>query len=127
MVDLKVGMLAFPHNLETCQRAVLSETPLPLPTARSPMPGKALGELIAGILDSFQLTWNELRIRHLKDVFFSKGTRAALVLPKDLDWAQSPDELHPGRNGLHLTFELPKGSYATILIKRITEMTGPRS
>ena len=31
------------------------------------------------------------------------------------------DELHPGRRALRLRFELPKGSYATILVKRITD------
>jgi tRNA pseudouridine13 synthase len=31
------------------------------------------------------------------------------------------DDLHPGRLALRLAFELPKGSYATILVKRITD------
>ena len=31
------------------------------------------------------------------------------------------DELHPGRRGLRLSFELGKGSYATIMVKRITD------
>jgi tRNA pseudouridine13 synthase len=57
----------------------------------------------------------------LKDVFFSKGTRASLVFPEKLQHVTGDDELHPGRKALELSFELPRGSYATILVKRITD------
>jgi tRNA pseudouridine13 synthase len=70
------------------------------------------------------LTWRDLRVRHLKDVFLSKGTRAAMVVPQALEFSRRDDELHPGRYALRLAFELGKGSYATIVIKRITEVTG---
>jgi tRNA pseudouridine13 synthase len=124
MVDLKVGMLAFPHDLEPAQRRVLSTTSLPLPSARAPMPEGGLGELVSDVLAPFQLTWRDLRVRHLKDVFLSKGTRAAMVVPQTLEVSRKDDELHPGRYALGLAFELGKGSYATIVIKRITEVTG---
>ena len=32
------------------------------------------------------------------------------------------DELNPGRQALTLAFELPRGSYATMLIKRLTSV-----
>jgi tRNA pseudouridine13 synthase len=125
MLDLKVGVLAFPHHLEPAQRRALSTTLLPLPSARTPMPEGALGEMISDVLTPFQLTWRDLRVRHLKDVFLSKGTRAAMVFPQALEVSRMDDELHPGRYAFRLAFELVKGSYATILIKRITEMMGP--
>jgi tRNA pseudouridine13 synthase len=124
MVDLKVGVLAFPRDLEPAQREALSATYLPLPSARTPMPEEPLGALVAEVLAPFGLQWGDLRVRHLKDVFLSKGTRPALIFPQGLEAAPFDDELHPGRFGLRLKFELPKGSYATILIKRITELTG---
>ncbi len=37
---------------------------------------------------------------------------------------RSTDDLHPGRRGLRLSFELSKGSYATILVKRLTDVAG---
>jgi tRNA pseudouridine13 synthase len=125
MVDVKAGVLAFPRHLEPDQRRALSATPLPLPGARSPMPEGALGEVVSEVLAPFQLTWRDLRVRHLKDVFLSKGTRAPLEFPQQLAVARIDDEIHPGRHALRLAFELSKGSYATILVKRITEITGP--
>jgi tRNA pseudouridine13 synthase len=124
MVDLKVGVLAFPRGLDPEQRERLSATNIPLPSVRTPLPEGPLGALIADVLAPFALTWGDLRVRHLKDVFLSKGTRPAIVYPRQLEAAPVDDELHPGRHGLRLRFDLPRGSYATILVKRITELAG---
>ena len=77
------------------------------------------------MLAPFELSWGDLRVRHLKDVFLSKGSRPAIVFPRQLEAAPFDDELHRGRHAMRLKFDLPKGSYATILVKRITELTGP--
>jgi tRNA pseudouridine13 synthase len=124
MVQLKAGMLVFPIDLDPVQRRYLSTTFLPLPSARTLMPERDLGEMVLDVLEPYQLTWRDLRVRHLKDVFLSKGARAAMVVPQGLEVSRRDDELHPSRNALRLAFELGKGSYATILIKRITEVTG---
>jgi tRNA pseudouridine13 synthase len=57
----------------------------------------------------------------LKDVFLSKGTRSGLVVPGHLQAEATLDDLHPGRNAVRMGFDLPKGSYATILVKRMTQ------
>ena len=41
-------------------------------------------QVIEDVLAGFELTWSDLRVRHLKDVFFSKGSRSALVFPENL-------------------------------------------
>ena len=81
-----------------------------------------MGDVARNVLDRFQLVWAGLRIKHLKDIFFSKGSRAALVFPRNLDFSSRADELHGGRRALDLSFELSKGLYATILVKRITDV-----
>ena len=117
-------MLAFPVHLEPEQRAALGALPLPLPSARNPRPEGLLGEVTDQVLAPFELSWNDLRVRRLKDVFLSKGTRPALVFPRNLESSLIDDELHAGRRALRMGFELGKGSYATILVKRITEVAG---
>ena len=37
------------------------------------------------------------------------------------EFSASDDDLHPGRRAVHVGFDLAKGSYATILVKRITD------
>jgi tRNA pseudouridine13 synthase len=125
MVDLKVARLAFPHDLRLSERTLLHATTLPLPSARSPLPEGTLGALMLEVLAPFGLSWQALRVKHQKDVFLSKGTRAAMIVPGNLSFTERGDTIHHGRLALELTFELGKGSYATILIKRITEQEGP--
>ncbi len=56
---------------------------------------------------------------------FPKGDRAPWVVPEDLKAsAASPDELNPGRQAVTLAFALPPGSYATVVVKRLTHDAG---
>jgi tRNA pseudouridine13 synthase len=126
MVDMKVANLAFPRGLEPRQRSDLEAYLLPLPSARTPLPGEPLGSLMMRILEPFQLSWNDLRVRHLKDVFFSKGTRLPLVTPENVEFSLFADDLHAGRQALRMEFELGRGSYATILVKQIVAVADQR-
>jgi tRNA pseudouridine13 synthase len=120
-VELKVGTFPFPRGMNPDRVQALSRSGLPLPSARTPEPQGPLGEVVRQVLAPWQLEWKDLRIKHLKDVFFSKGSRSCLFFPEHLRVEPRADELHPGRLALRLAFELPKGSYATILVKRITD------
>ena len=120
-VALKVGTFPFPRRMEPEQVQELSQTLLPLPSARSPLPDGRLGEIVLDVLREFRLDWPDLRIKHQKDIFFSKGARPCLFFPEALEYAAIADDLHPDRRGLRLSFALSKGSYATILVKRLTD------
>jgi len=120
-VEFKVGTFPFPRGLNPAELQALTERPLPLPCARMPAPVGPMGDAAHDVLESFQLLWSDLKVKHLKDVFFSKGVRPCLVFPERLEQAVVDDEFHRGRHALRLGFELPKGSYATILVKRITD------
>ncbi len=120
-VDLKAGTFPFPIGLEPDQAKLLASQPVPLPSSRTPPPDGPLGQAIVEVLNRHGLTWTDLRVKHLKDVFFSKGTRPAMMVADGLTFSHAKDEMHPGRAALRLSFELGKGSYATILVKRITE------
>ncbi len=123
-LELKLGRFAFPRGISTETRARLVDESLPLPSARSPEPQGPLGEAVASILAQAGLSWRDLRIKKLKDVFLSKGLRNCLFEPVGLEHSAEADALHPRRRALRLRFELGKGSYATILVKRITQAAG---
>jgi tRNA pseudouridine13 synthase len=124
-VELKLGSFPFLKGMATDRIEAMRRASLPLPSARTPMPQEALGEIIETVLAPFQLEWKDLRIKHLKDIFLSKGSRPCLYFPNDVRVEPEPDALHPGLQALRLRFELPKGSYATILVKRITVAAEP--
>jgi tRNA pseudouridine13 synthase len=120
-IDFKVARLPMQRRLDPDQAAALAAWRLPLPAARTPLPDGPARDLALEVLGELGLAWEDLRVKHLKDVFFSKGTRPALFFAEGLSSRPADDDLYPGRRKLQLTFELPKGAYATLVVKRLTE------
>lgn len=117
---LKEGPAVFWRRLDPPARARLEGLVLPLPSARSEAPPGPVGEHLAAVLAEEGVRLEDLVIRFPRGSFFSKGERAALLRPEGLTHAAADDDLHPGRRRLTLAFALPKGAYATMLVKRLT-------
>jgi tRNA pseudouridine13 synthase len=120
-IDFKVATLPLHRGLDPDQARELTSWRLPLPASRNPLPEGPAGEIARGVLEPLGLAWEDLKVRHLKDVYFSKGTRNALFFPENLVHATEPDDLYPGRKKAILSFDLPRGAYATLVVKRLTD------
>jgi tRNA pseudouridine13 synthase len=93
---------------------------IPLPSARlSPVPGAAWWPALDAVLAEEGLSLDELRVSGVRKPFFSKGERPARVVPAGLTADSGDDETHPGRSKLFMRFDLPRGAYATMLVKRL--------
>ena len=66
-----------------------------------------------------------MKIKGMDKPYFSKGERVACVRPTGWSCTGDADDLNRGRRKLTLRFELPRGSYATMLVKRITSLELP--
>jgi tRNA pseudouridine13 synthase len=120
-VRLRLGEVPMVRGLEEAQRAELAGMSLPLPTARLHLdPADARLPYLEEILAEEGLALNQLKVKGVRELFFSKGERGALCLPAGLGHEEADDELNRGRKKLTLRFELPRGSYATLIVKRIT-------
>ncbi|MSR60518.1 MAG: tRNA pseudouridine(13) synthase TruD [Planctomycetaceae bacterium] len=120
-VALKLDSVPFYKELDPAARDALFATELPLPSARLHLePGPTLS-LIEEVLHAVGLELRELRVKYPRDSFFSKGSRAAAVRLGNHSHEPGLDEIYPGRHKLKLSFDLPRGAYATILVKRLTE------
>jgi tRNA pseudouridine13 synthase len=119
-IRLKLGELPVPLRLDDDQRTTLAAEAIPLPAARWPFdPGAPWAEAARHVLAGEGLAWEELKIRGMRKPFFTRGERAALCVPVGLTAEAGPDDRHPGRALVRLAFELPRGSYATIVVKRL--------
>lgn len=120
-VPLKLGPAPFFRGLREEERDTLLRTELPLPSARLHLePGPVL-DLINEVVAESGMELRELRVKYPRDSFFSKGARAAAVRVVNPGHQSGADELYSRRRKLTLCFDLPRGSYATILVKRLTE------
>lgn len=126
LIPFRAANLPLHHDLDVVQAADLRTRMIPLPASRTP--ADALGEnreLLMSVVTARGLTWEALRVKHLKDVFFSKGDRPALFFPTATSHSIRPDELYHRRKKVAMTFELPRGAYATLVVKRCTMLGDP--
>src|SRR3954447_1965987 len=122
MVEFKVASLPIHRGLDPEQAAALTAARLPLPASRTPLPEEGpVRDAALDVVAGFGLSWEELRVKHLKDVFFSKGVRPALFFAEGLTHQAAADDLYPGRTKIALGFDLPQGAYATLVVKRVTD------
>ena len=127
-VEFKVASLPIHRGLKPDQARLLAAAQLPLPASRTELPPEGpVRDAVLEVVAGFGLEWADLRVKHLKDVFFSKGTRPALFFAENLTQSTEPDDLYPGRKKVALSFDLPKGAYATLVVKRVTDATSSNS
>jgi len=123
-IELRLGIVPFHQNVDAEQLQELAALQLPLPSARLKLEeDDPRAELVRAVLAEEGLELRQMQIKGIREMFFSRGERAALCLPCDLRHEFAPDENHRGRDKLILDFELPRGSYATLLVKAITQLS----
>jgi tRNA pseudouridine13 synthase len=120
-VEMKMGALVMPRGLHHGRRETLLTTRIALPAARSPLdPAAPWATAAQRVLAEERLAWTDLKLRGVRKPFFTRGDRAALVVPEGLTAEAGGDDRHPGRRLLRLGFDLLRGSYATMVVKRVT-------
>jgi tRNA pseudouridine13 synthase len=120
-VGAKLGAVPMWRHLDEEQRRDFTSLMLPLPSARLRLdPADPRAALVQSVLADEGLDLRQMQVKGVRELFFSKGERPALCLPVNLDAASAADELSAGREKLALGFDLPRGSYATLVVKRIT-------
>jgi tRNA pseudouridine13 synthase len=124
-IQLRLGPAPFFRSLAPEMRAALQVEILPLPSARLKLAAESVWRpVFDAVLAEDGVTLETMKLRGLQKPFFSRGERPVLCLPRRLSWETSPDDRHSGRLKLALAFELPKGSYATLIVKRVQAAGG---
>jgi tRNA pseudouridine13 synthase len=119
-VALRLGPVPFHAGLDPATLAALAELSLPLPSSRwKPEPGDPRQPLVTGVLAEEGLTLADMQVRGVRELFFSRGERPALCRPAGLAWEWGDDEQSRGKLRLTLRFDLPRGSYATLIVKAV--------
>jgi tRNA pseudouridine13 synthase len=110
-VPYSAGTLLFYRSLSEDR---IFELSIPLLTPTSP-----LDDVTQKLLAEEGLEQRQFRLKKLERTFFGKGNRAAIFRPSRWSAATGEDELNQGKKKVTLSFELPKGSYATVLLKAL--------
>ncbi len=118
-VEIAGERLTLYHELPTHLGPDLNLS-IPLPNHRAVYTNPDVATAVTHVLAEEGLALDDLKARILKKAYLSKGKRALLLLPQDTSISPpAPDDRFPGRSKLTLTFTLPRGSYATLVIKAL--------
>ena len=123
-VRLKTGEVVMPRAVPDAVRAEWDALTLPLPSARLKLDAEApWAGVVTAVMAEEGIPLDQMRIKGMQKPYFSKGERAGKVSVGNLTWEAGDDELNRGRRKLELRFELQRGSYATMVVKRLTGIT----
>lgn len=122
-VPLRLGRFPMHCRLTDPQLAELAALQLPLPSTRLALdPADPRRALVDAVLAQEGLRLEQMKLKGMQ-MFFSRGERPALCLPEGLVWETADDKINAGKQKLRLAFDLPRGAYATLLVKRITALS----
>jgi tRNA pseudouridine13 synthase len=122
MIELKLGEFPIPRQIPPELLSTWKTLSLPLPSARlKPQGHEPWLPILNAVLAEEGFPLEEMKIRGLQKPFFSRGERDAVINVSNLSVLVEPDEQHRGREKVLLKFELPRGCYATMIIKSLTE------
>lgn len=94
----------------------LGRETLPLPAAKCEQSPE-----LRAVLAEEGLDLSDLRARGLRRAYLGRGSRALWTKPDSPIFRWEDDELFPGQEKLILSFSLPPGSYATVLLRFLSE------
>jgi len=114
------GRFVFPASLPEGLPQELAKTLLPVPGYDSSLPDPAVRRIVEEVLAEESVRLADLRVRQMRRLSAHGVQRAAFVRPESLAVSAAvEDELYPGRLRLTVAFFLPRGSYATLVVKRM--------
>jgi tRNA pseudouridine13 synthase len=114
------GDYLFWRTLDGPVEAALKDLSLPTASPHMVFPDERTEALFEAILRERGLRLSEFRTRALRKVYFKSFPRRVVIHPENLEMrGTAPDDLHPGRRMIELSFALPRGAYATMVVKRL--------
>jgi len=114
------GTLELYHALPAAAAAGIKATLLPVPGHDTQVTDLRVKALLDEVLAAEEIGLSDLRVRQMTRIRVGGVERPAVTVPQDFSVsAAEPDELYPGRRKVLLSFFLPRGAYATLLVKRL--------
>lgn len=114
---------SFYKQLDTECFNYLQGLSIPTPASNTRMPDTLTESRYSALLTNHEIKPAWFNIKSIRQAFFKCVERKAIVFPGDLSAEQASDEIYCGKKKLILRFFLPRGSFGTMLIKRLFSHT----
>jgi tRNA pseudouridine13 synthase len=92
-----------------------------LPSVRAKGLSAELKQLYARALRPYGMKPQEMKISFPRDRWFSRARRDTMIIPQKFSAETADDDLSSGHRKIVLKFDLPRGCYATMLVRFLSE------
>lgn len=113
------GDYIFYNDLEENKYNYFNNLTIPVPGPKVKIEDKLISGIYSQVLEGDCIKTAMFNKLKLRQAFFKSFDRHAIVKPRDLRFEIKNDEIYPSSKKLELKFFLSRGSFATMLIKRI--------
>ncbi len=97
----------------------LQSLQIPTVSSKAKMPDSLIEQIYFEILKERGLTQSLFNLKKIRQAFFKSVERSLLVVPSSLKYRIEKDDIYEDKKKIILGFILPRGAYATMLIKRL--------
>jgi tRNA pseudouridine13 synthase len=98
----------------------LKETTLPVPGWDSRIRDPVVQRITSTVLEQEGIELRDLKIRQMSGMYVNGIERPALMVPENFNVVDiEDDELYENKKKMTLEFSLPRGGYATLVLKRL--------
>ncbi|MDD5573857.1 MAG: tRNA pseudouridine(13) synthase TruD [Candidatus Omnitrophica bacterium] len=97
----------------------IENTSIPTPSARMDLKDPQIDREYRRLFEERTLKTSHFNLTKIRQAYFKSVERPAAVKPLNLAFAFENDETSKAKNKMTLVFTLPRGAYATMLIKRL--------
>jgi tRNA pseudouridine13 synthase len=112
------GSYVFPESYPQPLFESLRQATLPVPGYDTVVEDAAVRRIVEQVIAAEGIRLEDLRVRQMQKLSAHGVERPALVVPETFsEPVVSPDERYPGKVKMDLSFFLPRGAYATLVIK----------
>ena len=116
----KYGNLLFHGPLSESSLGEISSVSLPVPGYNTKTDDPLVQKIISEVLSVENISLDDLKVRKLYHMSVNGVERSALAIPADLSLVESGvDDLYPKKQKIRISFFMERGSYATLVIKRL--------
>ncbi|MCX7959295.1 MAG: tRNA pseudouridine(13) synthase TruD, partial [Deltaproteobacteria bacterium] len=118
-LNSRIGVFVFPEKISAENSEYLKNLIIPLISGRMMCDDRIISELYEQVMREREIRLPMFNLRKIRKAYFKSVPRRAVVFPEKLNFSFEPDEIYKGKKKLIINFDLPPGSYATMLLKQI--------
>ena len=116
----QAGALVFPRAIPQALRAELATKTFPLLSSESTFTDPLIEKAAIAALQSQGIALSQMKVPDAPQLFFKHEERPLFIHPGKLRVSEArPDDMNGGRLKITLSFTLPPGAYATLVVRRV--------